>query len=100
MKYLLLVLLLTFCSCDDPPSLYPCWVCTCQESQKVSEFITDNVKAANNMSDEEMEDVIAELRRTGVMTLCHQELLWKYSGSKKIDWSKSKLDSCETFHGY
>lgn len=100
MKYLLLVLLLTLISCADKSSLYPCWVCTCQESQKVSKFITDNVKAANNMSDEEMEDVISELRSTGIMTICHQKLLWRYSQSKNVDWSKSKLDSCETFHGY
>jgi hypothetical protein len=74
------------------------WVCTCQESQKVSDFISANVKSANNMSDEEMEDVIIELRRTGIKLHCHQELLWQNSEGT-ILWSKNKLDSCETYQG-
>jgi len=74
------------------------WVCNCQESEKVSDFVTANVKSANNMSDEEMEDVIIELRRTGIKLHCHQELLWQ-GGDGVIDWSENKLDSCETYQG-
>lgn len=87
-------------SCSNDSYQHLGWVCSCAESQKVSELVTNNIKGANNMSDEEMEDVIAELRRTGIMTLCHQELLWTCQGSMKMDWTKSKLDSCESFHGF
>jgi hypothetical protein len=92
-KIILLLTSVIFLSCDRQEAE---WICNCQESQKVSEFVTANIKSANNMSDEEMEDVIKELRNTGIQTNCHQEILWQDNNSH-VDWSKTKLDSCETY---
>lgn len=75
------------------------WVCNCTESQKVSDFVSANIKNANNMSDEEMEDVLIELRRTGIKLNCHQELLWQ-NRDGRINWDKNKLDSCETYQSW
>lgn len=46
------------------------WVCTKEQKTQVQKFISDNIKGANNMSDEEMEDVIDALYRNGVKTIC------------------------------
>lgn len=49
------------------------------------------------MSDEEMEDVIKQLERTGIKIYCHREQLWyrrgEYGGD--LDMVKSKIDSCD-----
>lgn len=72
------------------------WVCDCIQQKQVADFVSANTGKANNMSDEEMEDVITELRRTGVKLHCKQRLMWqdKYGD---IDWEKEKLDSCEVW---
>lgn len=90
---LLSSLSILFFSCSDVQRQE--WICNCKENQKASDFIAANVKNANNMSDEEMEDVLTELRRTAIKLNCHQELLWQ-SPQGVINWSKNKLDSCET----
>lgn len=92
-KTSLLLIIISFISCDKQDSE---WVCSCEETQKVSSFITANMKNSNNMSDEEMEDVIKELRNTAIKINCHQEIMWQ-SSSGEIDWQKTKLDSCETY---
>ena len=74
-------------------------MCSCQEKERVLEFVTDNIKAANNMSDEEMEDIIRQLEKTGVKIICHKEMLWQSKGGI-IDWEINKLDSCQTFYNY
>lgn len=72
------------------------WVCSCEEQKKVADFVSKNTSAANNMSDEEMEDVITELRRTGVKLHCQQKLMWQ-DGNGSINWEKEKLDSCQVW---
>jgi len=71
-------------------------VCTCEQQERVAEFVSDNIAASNNMSDEEMEDVISQLAKTGATAFCDQRLFWYNSfPSDGIDWSRQKLDSCE-----
>ena len=69
---LFLALLLSSCGDDAKRKCY-----SCDEAQKkaVQEFITTNTKSANNMSDEEMEDVISELRETAIKTICNQKYM-------------------------
>ena len=75
------------------------YVCDCKENKLVSAFIERNIHSSNNMSDEEMEDVILELFRTSVKTHCHQELVWvSKTDPYEVDWGKQKKDSCSTVH--
>lgn len=72
MKKLLTLLTLTcallLCSCEEAkPKFY---YGTEETSEKIANFVSSNMKDANNMSDEEMEDVISELYKTGVRTFC------------------------------
>lgn len=46
--------------------------CSCEQQAKVASFVKESIQAANNMSDEEMEDVILQLERTGVKLNCSQ----------------------------
>lgn len=74
---------------------------TCDENQrvKVAEFVSNNISPSNNMSDEEMEDVISELRTTGIMLFCNKEVV--YVGVGGIDYDKTHIDSTKSyFHGY
>lgn len=57
--------------------------------------MTANTKASNNMSDEEMEDVISELENVGVHSYCHQEMFWHNKSNYRVDWSKSTLSPGE-----
>ena len=43
--------------------------------------------------DEEMEDVINQLRKDGIRLYCKQKPVWHKNG--EIDWTKQKFDSCE-----
>ena len=95
MKKILLILLLA--SCRDSKSAQ--YVCTCEQKDKLQQFISSNVKPANNMSDEEMEDVIDELRKTGIKVICNQKIMY-VDNTGNPDWSKNKLDSCETWMPY
>lgn len=73
-------------------------ICTCEQLEKVGQFVSENVQKANNMSDEEMEDVISELRNTGIKLNCSQRLMKYEKGESTPDWEIEKLDSCETYH--
>lgn len=67
-KYLILFFAFLFlCSCEDG-RLYYCG--TEETAEKISKFMTDNIKSANNMSDEEMEDVVHELYISAVRIYC------------------------------
>lgn len=96
MKKLLLIFICitSLSSCSDHQTMK--WVCSCSEQEKVATFITSNVKSSNNMSDEEMEDVISELRETAIKVNCHQKLMW-VDNQHIVNWEKTKLDSCEIF---
>lgn len=74
------------------------WVCSCEQQQKAADFVTANMKAANNMSDEEMEDVIEELTKTSIMLNCSQRLM--FQDRNGVDWRKEKLNDCETLIEY
>lgn len=94
MKKLLFILLLSSCS----EVKHTRWVCTCEEKTKASEFVSKNIKGANNMSDEEMEDVISELTNTAVKLNCHQKLFFISRNTWLVDWGdeRNKIDSCES----
>lgn len=85
----LLLLSLFLVACGPRVTKYNNVVCTCAQMAKVQEFVSLNVKAANNMSDEEMEDVIYELWKVGVMTTCPKRTV-TYIDDLPV------LDSCET----
>lgn len=71
------------------------FVCNCEQRENIELFVTSNIKSANNMSDEEMEDVIAELTRTGIKLHCDFKPVW-IQGDGYIDFEKQKIDSCQT----
>jgi len=91
--YTLLCLLLF--SCADKKKL--CYVCEQSDNLQVANFISKNIRAANNMSDEEMEDVISELRITGIQLYCKQVYV-PCEFDNKIIWEEVKKDSLQTFH--
>ncbi|MBK7362699.1 MAG: hypothetical protein IPJ01_10425 [Micavibrio sp.] len=72
------------------------YVCNCKQIEKVSEFIQTSIKNANNMSDEEMEDVIQELHRTAVKVNCQKKnIKAKRSEFGNITQLTQELDSCD-----
>ena len=82
-------LLLTACGGPDHTTAY---VCSCEQMEKVQAFVTANTAAANNHSDEEMEDVIHELWLTGVRTTCPQRTVeWDFHRGEPVH-----LDTCQT----
>ena len=87
------LLAVTLFSCDS--SQQTRFVCNCEEQKQLQLFVKESIGPANNMSDEEMEDVINQLRRDGIMLYCKQKPVWIKYG-EKIDWTKQKFDSCET----
>lgn len=94
MKYLFLPLIsLVLLSCGS--SQHSRYVCNCQEQEKLQLFVKESIKPANNMSDEEMEDVIKQLRIEGVKIFCKQQPVWINSNGD-IDWYKQTIDSCQT----
>ena len=54
----IILLSIIISSCSD--RLSRCYVCNEQERLQVADFVSKNIEASNNMSDEEMEDVISE----------------------------------------
>lgn len=94
MRFIIFLLITLLASCSESQEME--WVCDCGQQKAVSEFVTANMKNANNMSDEEMEDVIRELRFTGIKLNCRQKLMWQDSNGE-INWSIEKLDSCEVW---
>lgn len=90
----LIFLLAVLCSCDDVRQRY---VCDCDDKNKISQFITDNIGKANNMSDEEMEDVIRELRYTAIAITCKSRFIHTSQDGSPLP---TQLDSCETIIGY
>ena len=100
MRNILIVLGFTFMFSSCGTYTQPEWFCDCDEQEEVANFITTNTGAANNMSDEEMEDVIKQLQREGTKSFCHQKMVTKENGSHAVDWSKTApLDSCEVYIG-
>jgi len=98
LSYALYILLcLVFTACSDGSNDYKevqRTFCTCDEREKMAEWLTDNMQKANNMSDEEMEDVIRQLQRTAVFMFCHTKNV-KVNKYGTYDLNSFKLDSCE-----
>lgn len=96
MKKLVILLALTviFASCErtEKRNIY---VCDCEQQKKAAEFVQTSIKNANNMSDEEMEDVIHQLERTAVKLNCMQKYknITIRDGATKI---VNDLSNCET----
>lgn len=89
----ILVLLVTLFSCSGKA---PKYVCNCEQSSRVQAFVERSLAPANNKSDEEMEDVIRELFKTGVKLNCSQKLIDVADG--EIDWTKTVPQPCETIY--
>ena len=92
--FLLIIIALVFVACETRYDIVFRHVCNCEQKEKVLEFISDNLEAANNKSDEEMEDVIQELRATAILLTCEQRQFKKTFGGTII--IEEKLDSCES----
>jgi len=90
----LVVVFLSSCSGENAK-----YVCNCEQLEKVQGFIERSIKPSNNMSDEEMEDVIHQLWVTGVKTTC-QKRVFPTDSHNNIDWSEAKVDSCETAYDW
>ena len=96
-KLLLLLILILITSCSDKK--IRCYICDANKKAKVSEFVSKNIKDANNMSDEEMEDVISQLEETGIKIHCRQEfILTDWNGNIYYDKLNKKKD--ETIFPY
>ena len=88
-----LILSALFLGCDGLQQTR--FVCNCEEQKQLQAFVKESIGPANNMSDEEMEDVIDRLRKDGIMIYCKQKPVW-VNHAGEIDWTKQKIDSCET----
>ncbi len=71
------------------------WVCTSQQKDQLQKFILESIKPANNMSDEEMEDVIDAIYRNGVKAICNCKSV-KYSVKDGVIIKVYNLDKDET----
>ena len=96
-KISLILTLIFLISCSDKK--IRCYICNLEEKNKVSEFISKNMKDANNMSDEEMEDVIDQLEETGIRIHCKQKfILTDWNGN--IYYDKLNKKENETIFPY
>lgn len=94
MKKLILIISIAFLACNSHQSTR--YVCTCEQQKQLQNFVKESIKPANNMSDEEMEDVISQLRKDGIKLYCNARPVWVLSNGSDVDWEKQKFDSCET----
>ena len=86
----ILTIMLYSCGGSELRSQY---VCNCDEQKELQNFVKESIKNANNMSDEEMEDVIYQLRLDGTKIYCKQLPVWlDHNGN--VDWKKQYTDSC------
>jgi len=90
--YALLAVLL-FPSCGSKQASR--FVCNCEQQKQLQSFVKESIKPSNNMSEEEMEDVIRQLRIDGIKVFCKQRPVWVKYGSE-IDWKKQKFDTCQS----
>ncbi len=103
----MIILSAFICSCDPTnmkvSSPSDARVCNCKEKEKIKEFVALSIKNANNMSNGEMENVIHQLELTGQRNICRSKQIYVfglgYTG-QHIDYTKTKLDSCETIMYY
>lgn len=94
-----MVISISFSCTTNSDEQRPRFICSCEQNVKVQNFIEKSLKPSNNMSDEEMEDVIEQLFETGVKLNCNQRLMYIKSNGF-INWERNKLDSCQTAYEY
>ena len=66
----MLIILFSSCTRVEDKMLFSC---DCQQQKEAAKFVKESIKDANNMSDEEMEDVISQLERTSVRLHCSKK---------------------------
>ncbi len=88
------IILLTITSCSMSSHQSDAYVCDCSQIKEVQSFVKSTIAAANNHSDEEMEDVIIELRHTAIKLYCRRSPVWFHHQTTNVDWSLEKRDSC------
>ncbi len=93
---ILYVLLIVLCSCTTKATRF---ICSCEDRTKMEQFISKNVKDSNNTSDEETEDVIAELRKTSLVLYCNPIII-EVNRNDYTPINDLNLDSCETMIPY
>ena len=71
----IIVCMIVITSCTDNKVKENVYVCDCEQQKAAAKFVSDNIQGANNMSDEEMEDVISQLEKTAVKLNCHRKRL-------------------------
>jgi len=100
-KYLIVLICAITVSCgDNKADTYPVYVCNCEQRDKVIDFLEKTISDANNMSDEEMEDVIIELRETAYKTICGiTNIKGNYNSSSASHVFQLKKDSCNLIMG-
>lgn len=85
-RLLLLISLASLAACDEGPRIYEetrPFCDTPELRQKVADFVVNCAKAANPMSDEEGEDLVAECRRSGQAVLCPERTYtYEYSNGR------------------
>jgi len=96
MKYIIFLLILSSCGYREGQVR----VCNCEQQEKVLSFVQNSIKNANNMSDEEMEDVVSQLERTGVRTICGQTRGRFSNNGGAFDWNSVEKDSCKVYYPY
>ncbi len=89
---------LVLASCGRKDGEARMYACNCEQKAKVAEHIATSIKNANNMSDEEMEDVIEQLEKTYVHIICSQKIVKGTTNFEGDDFRATQLDSCETYH--
>ena len=95
MKYILLLAVLLV-GCGDRRIDERLTVCNCDQRDSLRAFLERTIGPANNKSDEEMEDVIRELMRSGAQTICSQKNVSRqWDGSNSYWQILTPLDSCE-----
>ena len=98
MKKYFVILSILATSCTKEVTDYE-YVFSCKQQEKAALFVQSSIKAANNMSDEEMEDVISELTKTSVRLNCSKkQIRYNYNNNSGQREVLSKLDSCEVVY--
>lgn len=95
MKYTILILCLLIIGCGRKESMRN--VCPCGSREKIADFVKSSIKDANNMSDEEMEDVVRQLHSTAINIYCPLKVVQTSYDNEVI---YTKLDSCEFVQYY
>lgn len=88
-----------FLCCKRPPAMQLAWGCNCKEQADAAKWVGEHIGTANNMSDEEMEDVIAQLQKTAIQLHCKRRMFMiaKSDGGSILS---VPADSCLILYDY